>query len=349
MPDLTRKLDLLPSAYGSHTGVTVVDIGTHSLSSELNAAIFAADSGDGDDLWFSNDAAGTDYSGNFMDLYQWSDANSLFRAKTRLTIGSSIYLHVGDKPGDYPTTAPDDATTIFRWSDPSSLSTIVGPDLSVGAGVFSNTFDAVHGTVGVFNGVAYLVTAAAFPNLADSSPQYVKIRFKTTATGSVYLFASREAGDGGMSGYLEGSGMPVVSLDSAAAATGSTALDGGAWYSAGFAYNGGGSGSNATETFVNGSSDGTATDTAFTWVGNKPFAIGSRSDGAGELVGQVAEVCVYDEVPSDDLIALQSRMEMAGASSYWSVSEVVESGILQKTHASDPRFLREHRDPRALR
>ena len=337
MPTLTYKLDLAASAVDADNAAAVVHLGTHALSPAANAAVFAAATLGSGELWFSEDAAGTDYADVRMDIAQWSDSETFFLVAVRMAVtasaGGTIYLQVGDKPGDYPTGAPDPASTILRADTGSIGALTTGPTLSMIAGSLATELDAVHGLVYDFDGSNVVGTSTAFPNLPDSSGQTFDFWLKTS-TSNDYVVGSREGGDGGMAVFLP-SGAVRITLDSATGAEGSTAVNDNAWHHVAVTYDGGGSGSYNAKVWVDGASDGTGTSATFAWVQNKLFGIGGRGDSSASLVGQLTKVCAHNTVLPDATIALNARLGGSSASSYWTAT-VPSSGLPQRHHYAVP-------------
>lgn len=184
MPTLTYKLDLSASAVDSLISNGVVRVGTASVPTAVNTAIFSADTSSGSDVWFSSDAAGA--TPIAAKLIYWSDADSVFAfdvaaGSLSATTGATIYLHVGDKPGSYDTDPyPATVEVVMSDEDFTNLTNntndgtggggvaaggVTGPDGHGPATDFDGTDDRVDFTV---SGVAEPVTMSAWFNLDDS-------------------------------------------------------------------------------------------------------------------------------------------------------------------------------------
>jgi len=103
-PLLRYQLDLDASAADSALTDYATRVGTASISTAQNTAIFSTDTGNGADVWFSSDEAGT--LPIDAKLVYWDDATSKFAFDVEITsvsavTGATIYLQVGSKPGGY--------------------------------------------------------------------------------------------------------------------------------------------------------------------------------------------------------------------------------------------------------
>ena len=105
-PVLRYQLDLSASAADSALTDYATRVGTASISTAQNTAIMSTDTGNGADVWFSSDEAGT--LPIDAKLVYWDDASSKFAFDVEITsisavTGATIYLQVGSKPGGYGT------------------------------------------------------------------------------------------------------------------------------------------------------------------------------------------------------------------------------------------------------
>ena len=103
-PLLRYQLDLSASAADSALTDYATRVGTASISTAQNTAIMSTDTGNGADVWFSSDEAGT--LPIDAKLVYWDDATSKFAFDVEITSvsavsGATIYLQVGSKPGGY--------------------------------------------------------------------------------------------------------------------------------------------------------------------------------------------------------------------------------------------------------
>ena len=105
-PVLRYKLELSASAADSALTDYATRVGTASITTAQNTAIMSTDTGNGADVWFSSDEAGT--LPIDAKLVYWDDATSKFAFDVEITSvsavsGATIYLQVGSKPGGYGT------------------------------------------------------------------------------------------------------------------------------------------------------------------------------------------------------------------------------------------------------
>lgn len=157
----TFSITISASAVDSALTDEVVRVSTLSVGSTVNAAIFAADSGSGADVWASSDEAGSSQIG--LKLVHWSDADSEFAvdiagASLSAVSDTVVYLQVGSNPGasdPYPASAELVAPLISDFNDLTSNGNngtgnggitaggVTGPDGVLAATNFDGTDDNI--------------------------------------------------------------------------------------------------------------------------------------------------------------------------------------------------------------
>ena len=336
MMAITYQLDIASSAVSANISDAVVDIGTHSLASDVNTAIFAEDSGSGADVWFSSDSGGTVPIA--ADLYYWSDGDSEFAAKVAAgslsaSTGGTIYLHVGGKPGGYDTD-PYLAASLGRLplaSDFNDRTTNNLDGTGNGGIVAGSASTGPSGTIPAtnFNHLDSEYISFGSNPLNAVSAYTVRGWFKLTSDtgGTLVIIGARDSSTDGVSIQL---GANLIkgrhnSADADGTTTTNIALG---WAHFAFTWDG-----STTRIYVNGSEEDTAAvSTALSMTTN--LAIGRAAYVASAYFrGDMANIGIDSSAASAAEINLDYLLEGSTASSYVTATEVtgnytITGGIL---------------------
>ena len=327
-PSLTLHHDLSASAIDSNLTSYAGRVASNNFSAAEVAAIFAADSGSGADVWFSSDASGATPIDAKL-LYR-SDGDSVFAfdvaiASASSSTGATVYLQVGNKPAGSGTD-PYDANTlavtplISDGTDDSSNGNNVTASGSPTFGGSTGPDGALPSTD--LDGSSQYFTYGS--NLLNGASAYtMEAHIRTDTTGvTVRVVDERDAASDGVVMNYHGNDQ-FRSLHNTKTAEAATVLSANQYYYFAGRWDG-----TTVSTVLDGAVDGSGTDstsiatTAAMTIGKSSFANIQYFDG------EIANVYISDTDRSDAWLNANYLLRGSSASTYWTVTDISSSDPL---------------------
>jgi hypothetical protein len=333
-PLLRYQLDLSASAADSALTDYATRVGTASISTAQNTAIMSTDTGNGADVWFSSDEAGT--LPIDAKLVYWDDSTSKFAFDVEITSvsavsGATIYLHVGSKPGGYGDDPyPVTAEGVYPLADSLDDQTSNGNDLTAFNGLtVGSGGSGPDGNIPATD-FDHLSSQTAYASISGGGSATVTGWFKTSnLDGNRHLFTW--ANFAAIGNYFTARAAGASSGDPVDASSRNTTLNNvptttgysaDTWHH--FAARVDSSGN--LSVFIDAGSEGNASGQDLT-VGLDNFEIGALARSSthaqgGAFNGELALIRVDSTDRSDAEINADYLLQGSTASSYWTVTDV---------------------------
>ena len=301
------------------------------LGSNIPSSVYSAMQGDGDDIRFTTDEAGTtEIAFEIVSLDAGAETGEIWVKIPTLDYNDDtvIYIWYGDASlSAYATTDTYGAENV--WSGFQAVSHLEA-DTTDSKGAFDGTNNSVTfasgkiGDDGVFSS-AYVEYSNTLKRIGNTNCA-ISLWFKTSSSAQQFLYGEGNTANANsllqfyISGGVVNFGVRNDAGSSGAITATQSGLDDGAWHHAYFT-----KGTTDYKTYVDGATNGSATITQVPTINRSAFATLPRSSEGIFLAGSAGEFRFKDDIPTDAWIVTEFNNQ-GTPSTFLTIAEAVATG-----------------------